>query len=170
NFCEGTHDSCPETPTPQLPGESNEDYAKRINPGHALFHMSQTEGLRLQTDAGNELRLHQFSGPDAGLIELKPAAEKVRVHGALELTQTNKSLQLQASNTGALQIQLGGQTLTISMSNSPAGISIENGHGAQVILENNGDLQLTTNNNSGKVKIKGNLEIDGTLTRQGQVI
>ncbi|HHG85209.1 MAG TPA: hypothetical protein ENJ82_10735 [Bacteroidetes bacterium] len=132
-ICTGLDSACP-NPGPKT--------------GHALLHLSESEGLRLGTDAGTELRLHQNTGPDAGKIVLSPAASEVRI-------------------VGALKLEAGGQTVTITP--SAAGISIAGG-GAEIVLKPNGDLDLVTQNGTGTVNIMGNLVVSGTLTRTGQQI
>lgn len=133
SVCTGEDSACPN------PGAKS---------GHALVHLSQNGGIRLVTDGGTELQLHQNSGPDAGVIALRPAGAKVHLEGALEL-------------------EAGGRTLTITPSG--AGVTIASG-GAQVRMLPNGNLDLITQGNSGTVTVQGNLVVSGTLTRQGQQI
>lgn len=117
--------------------------------GHALVHLSETQGVRLATDSGTQLRLHQNSGVDAGKISLSPAAAVVKVNGGMEMVA-------------------GGHTLTITP--SATGITVQHANGARVVFLPTGDLQLITKANTGTVTIQGNLVVTGTVTRQGQII
>lgn len=133
NTCTGVDTLCP---------------SPALKTGHALLHLSQTEGIKLKTDGGNELRLHQNSGQDAGVILLKPAS-KVKVTGVMELVA-------------------GGHTITITP--SATGVTLQHANGARVVFKANGDLDLVTKNNTGTVNIQGNLVVSGTLSRQGQQV
>jgi hypothetical protein len=117
--------------------------------GHALLHLSQTEGINLVTDDGTKLQLHQNTGPNAGVIALSPASGKVRIDGAVELVA-------------------GGHTLTITPSGT--GITLQHANGARVVFKTNGDLDLVTKNNTGTVNIQGNLVVSGTLSRNGSPV
>lgn len=141
--------------------------------GHALVHLSETQGIRLATDAGTHLQLHQNSGPDAGKISLRPAAAVVRVEGSLELSAGGHTFHLGTHATGvqldgALQLVAGGHTLSITP--SATGITVQHANGARVVFKPNGDLDLITKNNTGVVTIQGNLVVSGTLSRQGQIL
>ncbi|MEM0995717.1 MAG: hypothetical protein AAGN35_01500 [Bacteroidota bacterium] len=131
NYCDGTDSGCPNS--------------AGNDPGHALMQLSQSDGVRLQADGGNELRVHQGNGP----ITLAPASGTVEVSGALTL-------------------EVDGQRLSITP--STAGIMLEHTNGARVVFLPNGDLDLITKNNSGTVNIQGNLVVSGTLTRMGVVL
>lgn len=132
--CSGLEASCPH-PNPKT--------------GHALVHLSQTEGLKLCTDGGTLVQLNQNAGGNPGVILLHPAGGKVMVDGAVELVA-------------------GGHTLTITPSGT--GITLQHANGAKVVFKPNGDLDLVTKNNTGTVNIQGNLVVSGTLSRQGQLL
>lgn len=117
--------------------------------GHALLHLSQTEGIKLVTDDGTKLQLFQNAGGNAGLIALSPAGGKVHIDGAMELVAA-------------------GHTLTVTP--SAAGITLQHANGSRVVFKANGDLELVTKNNAGTVTIQGNLVVSGTLTRNGSPV
>jgi hypothetical protein len=114
--------------------------------GHALVHLSQNEGIKLVTDDGTMLQLHQNSGGSPGQIVLHPAGTKVKIESALELVA-------------------GGHTITITP--SAQGVTLQHTGGASVVFKPNGGMDILTLNNTGTVTIQGNLVVSGTLTRQG---
>ncbi len=168
--CAGIDTVCP-NPGPKL--------------GHALLHLSQTEGITLKTDGGTTLQLHQNAGPTPGLIAMTPAGGKVRVNGAMELVAGGHTISMTPSATGvalqhtngakldfkvggAMEIVAGGQSITITQ--SAAGITLQHTNGSKVVFKPNGNLDLITNNNTGTVNIQGNLVVSGTLSRNGSPV
>lgn len=153
--------------------------------GHALVHLSETEGLKLVTDAGTSLQLFQNSGPNAGQIVLHPAAAKVHVDGVLELTAGGHTVTITPSaagitvqhagggavkfkSNGSLELTTGGQTVTVS--GTGTALTIAHANGSQVAFKNSGGLDLVTNGGTGTVNISGNLVVSGTLTRNGSPV
>jgi hypothetical protein len=125
-ICDGTNATCP-----------------TLNVGHALVHLSQTDGIKLTAGLENTVQVAQN-----GMIALSPTnGQTVQVNGPLVVLAN-------------------GHTLTITP--SAAGITLQHANGAKVVFKPNGDMDLVTKNNTGTVNIQGNLVVSGTLTRQGQ--
>lgn len=158
--------------------------------GHAMVHLSQTDGISLVTDGPSNadhtrLQLFQQSGPNAGKIVLHPtgAAPTVAVDGLIQLTANGHTVTITPSGTGitiqhaggasvkfeaggTLKLTAGAQTVTVS--EAGGGLRLSHANGSSVTLKTNGGMDLITSNNTGTVNIQGNLVVSGTLSRQGQ--
>lgn len=153
--------------------------------GHALINLSETEGLKLITDAGTSLQLHQNSGPKAGQIVLHPAAALVHVDGALELAAGGQTVtitpdatgitvqhvsgaMLKFKTNGSIDLTMSGQTLNIATGGNA--LNLTHNNGSKVAFKTNGGMDLVTNGGTGTVNISGNLVVSGTLTRNGSPV
>lgn len=141
--CTGTEAACPH------PAPKN---------GHAMVALSQSEGIRLQTDGNNQLRLFQTSDPShPGSIHLNPTnAGEAKVNGDFRVdgeAEFRGDFQVRTSN---------GNTILIDVSSST--VTVRNSSGARIVLKSNGDMDLHTSGNNGNVKVHGNLLVTGTVT------
>jgi hypothetical protein len=113
----------------------------RLAVGHALVRLDQKTGISLVTDRRNQIVIDQ-----SGKIQLCPAdAGQVEVHGPM-IVQTQygqTTVQLEVSDQG-IRLQVGSATVSIDQS---------------------GNLDLTPSP-TGKVRIQGNVDIQGELNTQ----
>jgi hypothetical protein len=113
----------------------------RLAAGHALVRLDQKTGISLVTDRRNQIVLDQ-----SGKIQLCPAdAGQVEVHGPL-IVHTHS-----------------GQT-TVQLEVSDRGIRLQVGN-ATVAIDQAGNLDLTPSP-TGKVRIQGDVDIQGELNTQ----
>jgi hypothetical protein len=146
--CEGTDTQCPEFghPDPEDP-----------NPGHAMIHLDEGDGIKLVTDGGNQIQLNQ-----GGNILLSPtAAGSVRVNGAFVI-----SGNVEANGAFVIKNSSGSQVVVDVSENT---ISLQTTTGAKILLKADGNIELFTQNNTGMVKINGNARVTGDLTVDGTI-
>ena len=137
NVCTGTDTACPHSPQ---------------DSGHAMVHLSQADGIRLQTDSDNQLRLFQKDDQNfPGSIHLSPSSPgEAKVNGKLRV---DGNFEVRTSNGNTVLINVTGSTVTV-----------RNSSGARIVLKSNGDMDLHTSGNNGNVKVHGNLLVTGTVT------
>ncbi|MEW6491443.1 MAG: hypothetical protein AB1589_02670 [Cyanobacteriota bacterium] len=157
--CEGTDKDCPHEGDKQ---------------GHALISLHETEGISLVSQKSIKAQGNFAVEPQKGKQILNVSEKEITVKAPLNLNDAlvvkppeNQKIVLEvATNTSLVIKAKGGNNVSVKISD--AGISLQVGDKAKIQIGSQGDIELSTPNNSGTVKVKGNLEVTGDVTVAGK--
>jgi beta-xylosidase len=118
--------------------------------GHALICLHETEGISLVSKQNITAKGNLIVEPTTDTPVLKVEKNQIDIKVPVQLS-------IESANGNQVSVNI-----------STQGVSLQVGRNAKIQINSQGDIDLSTHNNSGQVKIHGNLEVTGDVTVAGK--